>query len=446
VSALLFDAERGEILRLARRPNDSARQPTLATRAEQDPRRLLDLSLAVLEETGAGATVDGIALTGQKHCLLFAGTGGEPLTPLISWQDRRCAEPLPDGSTTLELLHARCADLDWRENGCRIQHGYGAASLFWFLKRGGLPSGTDRVCTIADWLAGQLTGQPPATDPSLAASWGLYDIVRNAWNGAFLDRLGFEAGLFPPVRPAGERLGGLLPEVARQVGLPAGLPLFNALGDTQASFLGSIAGPDASILLNLGTGGQVCWLAPRFELPSEAVETRPLPHGRFLRVGASLCGGAAYAWLNRTVRAWLAEFGLEASEEAIYERLNALAAACDDTGDLYVRTTFLGARGDPDIQDGAIQGVTLEEMRLGALARATLMGIVDELRNLYRAQADDAACHTQIVAAGGGVWHNPLLPGLVEERFGLPVRVSPQREAAALGAALLAAQTVPGLD
>jgi sugar (pentulose or hexulose) kinase len=437
VTAVLFDAGRDRILCLARRPNDSALASPLPTRAEQDPGRLRSLALEVLAQVAAaGQPVDGLALTGQKHGLLCTGASGEPLTPLISWQDRRTAELQPGGATTLGRLHARLEGLDWRDNGCRIQHGYGAATLFWLVRHGDLPSDTRRVCTITGWLAGQLTGQLPVTDPTFAASWGVYDVVPGAWNTVFLKRLDLPAQLLPPVLPSGQRLGGLAAPVARQLDLPAGLPVLNALGDTQASFLGSVAQPGDSLLLNLGTGGQVCWQVPGFQLPTEAVETRPLPQGRFLRVGASLCGGAAYAWLNRTVRAWLAEFGLELDEEAIYQRLNALADACDDVGGLRVRPTFLGVRGDPDVRAGAIQGLTLQELNLGALARATLVGIVEELRDLYHAQAGGAARHTRVIAAGGGVWGNPLLPDLIAGRFGLPVQVSPHREAAALGAAM----------
>lgn len=439
VTGVLLDAECGRLRRLARRSNNSAVPPALSTRAEQAPRRLCALALEVLAELAAGGEpVGGIALTGQKHGLLCAAAGGEPLSHLVSWQDRRTAEPLPDGSTTLDQFYVRLAGLDWHENGCRIQHGYGAATLFWLLTRNGLPPGTHRVCSVADWLAGQLIGLPPVTDPTFAASWGLYDVVRGAWNAAFLDRLGLAARLLPPIRPSGQKLGGLLPEVARQLGLPAGLAVFNTLGDTQASYLGSVVKPDDSILFNLGTGGQVCWLVPEFELPTEAVETRPLPHGRYLRVGASLSGGAAYAWLIRTVRAWLIEFGLEVDEEAVYERLNALAAACDETGDLRVRTTFLGVRGNPAIQAGSIEGLTLDELRLGALAHATLTGIVDELRDLHRAHAGGTGRHTQVVATGGGVRGNPLMPGLIEERFGLPVQIPMLQETAAAGAAMWA--------
>ncbi len=313
-------------------------------------------------------------------------------------------------------------------------------------------------------MAGQLTGQPAPLDPTFAASWGIYNLVEGAWNAAFLDRLGIEPTLLPPVLPSGEALGGLAPEVARQVGLPAGLPVFNALGDTQASFLGAClsmqgtrSGPSFAdrdklperhpsrqvadglselVFLNIGTGGQICWMTPHFEPPTRSVETRPLLPGRYLRVGASLCGGEAYAWLNRTVRAWLSEFGIEMEEDAVYERLNMMAAESESRHGLRVRTTFLGVRGDPSIEAGAIEGITLDNMKLGALARATLAGIVDELRALHNAHAHDAGRYREVVAAGGGVQRNPLMPGLIEAGFGLPVRTPVHEETAAVGAVL----------
>ena len=191
-----------------------------------------------------------------------------------------------------------------------------------------------------------------------------------------------------------------------------------------------------AIFLNIGTGGQICWMAPHFQPPTGAVETRPLLSGRYLRVGASLCGGAAYAWLNRTVRAWLSEFGIEMEEDAVYERLNTLAAECEPGHGLRVRTTFLGARGDPSIQAGAIEGITLDNMQLGALARATLVGIVDELHALHDYPRQPGDPYREVVAAGGGVQRNPLMPGLIEARFGLPVRTPAHQETAAVGAVL----------
>jgi sugar (pentulose or hexulose) kinase len=449
VTGVLVDTARRQVLRHAQRPNDAAVKPALSTRAEQDPSRLLALALEVLAELANDRIpADGIALTGQMHGVLCVDAGGEPVTPLISWQDQRTSEGQPGDLTSLDRLNNRlddlaprqCSEQAWYENGCRIDHGYGAATLFWLVEQGELPAATHRVCTLPGWMAAQLAGTLPVTDPTLAASWGVYSLPGGGWNVDFLDALGLEPSFMPPVRPSGEPLGGLVLELARRVGLQAGIPILNAVGDTQAAFLGSVRDPAQEILFNLGTGGQICWMLPEFTPPTRAVETRPLPGGRYLRVGASLCGGAAYAWLNHTVRGWLSDLGVPAEEQAIYERLNTLAMSCKDPGSLRVRTTFQGKRGDDTVQAGSIEGINLDNLQLGALARATLTGIVDELYDLYRVHASETASYSRLVATGGGLRWNLLLPYLVEERFGLPVHVPEQQGAAALGAAGLAFQ------
>ena len=86
----------------------------------------------------------------------------------------------------------------------------------------------------------------------------------------------------------------------------------------------------------------------------------------------------------------------------------------------------------------SIEDITLHNMQLGALARATLLGIIDELRELHIAQAGPAAHYREIIATGGGVQRNPLMPGLIAARFGLPVRTPPHQETAAVGTAVVA--------
>ncbi len=439
LTAVIWDVDRRVALRTIQRRNDATLPAAHPSRAEQDPHRLRALALDLLAEAAtAQLPIQGIGVTGQAHGLLCTDAQSEPLTPLITWQDRRTAERLPEGATALDQIHARVADLDWRANGCRLAHGYGAATLFWLLQRGALPAGTERVCSAPDWLSGQLAGQHPSTDPTLAASWGVYDLAANAWNAAFLQRLDLPPRLFPPLRPPGSRLGGLRSEVARAVGLPSGLPILSTLGDTQAAFLGSVNDPARDVLVNVGTGGQVCWQVLQLASIGAAVETRPLL-GRFLRVGASLCGGAAYAWLNATLRAWLGEFGVEIGEETIYAQLNELAQSAEDTAGIRVRPTFLGSRADPSVEGGAIEGLSLEPLSLGALARATLVGIVDELRDLYVQCGAETDAHAHVVAGGGAVRRNPLLAELIAEQFGMPVAVCEAAEPAAVGAATLAA-------
>jgi sugar (pentulose or hexulose) kinase len=72
-------------------------------------------------------------------------------------------------------------------------------------------------------------------------------------------------------------------------------------------------------------------------------------------------------------------------------------------------------------------------------------GMVGELYDLYRTHAEhtragETVTPAFVVATGGGVRKNPMVPDLIEARFGLPVRMPAQQEAAAIGAAVLASR------
>jgi len=144
-------------------------------------------------------------------------------------------------------------------------------------------------------------------------------------------------------------LGGPPGDAAAETGLPAGLPVGNAIGDNQAAFLGSVGEAAAGDVLqvNLGTGGQISWPMERFRR-APGMETRALPPDRFLLVGAGLAGGDAYAWVARTAQAWLRAFGAEKPLEEIFERLGALAdEAPENAAGLRAEPTFRGTRQAP---------------------------------------------------------------------------------------------------
>src|SRR5690606_18847038 len=79
-----------------------------------------------------------------------------------------------------------------------------------------------------------------------------------------------------------------------------------AIGDNQASFLGSVPSLAQSLQVNVGTGSQISIFTPSLEevpgLADPLLETRPFPGGGYLLVGASLGGGKTYALLEALFR------------------------------------------------------------------------------------------------------------------------------------------------
>ncbi len=453
VTALALDAGTGDIAACRTLENDAettAPAEKARGRSEWDPGRILaqvhEALRGVAEELGERrADLAGLCLTGQQHGVLLVDAGGRPVTPFVNWQDRRAEEAMPGGNETY-LARARALvgpDAPARA-GCALSAGFLGVTLYWLRAQGLLPADTT-ACFIMDWVAASLAGVRPATDPTNAASSGLLDVARRAWDEEMLAALALPRSLFPEVREAGDRLGPLTAEAARATGLPAGLPVFVGLGDNQASFLGSVAECGRSVLVNIGTGGQVSAYTDRFVYAPPA-ETRPFPRHGYLLVHAGLNGGRAYALLEGFFRQVVGDFGVPPAAGApdpgvrLYERMNALAASAPPgAGGIRCDPCFAGSRADPD-RRASWTGISAENFTPANMTRALLEGMARGFHDGYAAiNAATGASAEILVGAGNGVRRNPVLSQILSEQFGLPLVVPRHREEAACGAALIAA-------
>jgi sugar (pentulose or hexulose) kinase len=447
LTALALDAATGELLAVRTVANDSeiTLPPDRALgRCEWDVPLLTGLACSCLRVVAESLgerrrEVAGLGITGQQHGVLLVDDRLTPLTPIINWQDRRGHDPFPgtDGTFVQRALALAGPDAP-RRTGCRLAAGYMAVTLFWLREHGLLPPGA-RACFLPDYFGALLTDQVPVTDPTLAASSGVLDLASRDWDPALLHALGLPRAFFPDVRPSGSLLGGVTAAQAAQTGLPEGLPVFLGIGDNQASFLGSVADRESTVLVNVGTGGQVTAFGPRAGDETE-VETRPYPGEGYLLVSAGLSGGRAYAVLERFYRAVASQLLGSCEAPSLFPAMNCLAAAVPAGADgLTCAPFFTGTRAHPELR-ASLHGVSAENFTPAHLTRALLEGMARAFRTGYDhiARSLSRPC-TRLVGAGNGLRENPLLAQLVSEAFGVPIQVPAHREEAAYGAALLAA-------
>jgi sedoheptulokinase len=424
-------ADEGGRLAAAASRDHAAARPAPPGRAEQDPAALLEAAWAAVRDLPADLRrrVRAVGVTGQMHGVVLVDARGEAVSPLVTWQDGRCLE-----GVFLEDLASR--------TGHALSTGFGCATLAWLAARGGLPREAAAAATIHDLVVARLCGAAaPVTDPTDAAGWGLFDLSALAWDEAAVAAAGIPARLLPQVRPSGSRAGGVAADAASRLGLAAGTPVAVALGDNQASMLAVLGEPDRELVLTLGTGGQVSAVLPAGAVigsrtDGATYEYRPYPSGRWAVVAASLCGGAAWAWLADTAAAWAADLGLAGPPRGdLFARLNDLGLAATD--EVCVRPHFLGERHAPALR-GAVEGIGPGPMDLGRLARGLARGIVANLREMLPGWV--LAGRARVVGTGNALRRNPLLQRMAEAEFGLPLVLSEGREEAALGAAMHAAR------
>ena len=448
ISAVAVD-ESGRVVHSVTNTHHASIDNLLPEYAEQSPAKILAAAVDALRRLGQQCLADsvvGIALTGQMHSTVLLDRDGKTVGNVVTWQDRRSLTNGHSGTLLSELQH-RATEVGMLNSGCRLSAGYLGTTLFALRRLQQLSAAVDHVSFVADWIGSELTGQKPVTERSHAASSGLYDLLAVDWSDALLQAAEIPRHWLPEVQESGAITGRLNDRMSEATGLPAGTPVFNAIGDNQASVLSALPDQPGSILINIGTGGQIVWRVPCFlrQLP---LDTRILPgnpdpvsrqpQSQFMIVGAGLCGGDAIAWVNRTVRHWLQMFGLSVSEDDVWDRLQAAVSPQQSSHALACEPFFRGTRYEPE-RRGVLKGIAPDNLTPSNLLISVLDGIAQSMFDVWASSPESREQPVQRVAmSGNAVKRNPLLVEAVRRRFQVPVEVARHSEEAATGTAMLA--------
>ena len=430
VAAVITD-DNGKLCAVSGAPH-CAGTPDAQGKAEQDTGKILACVQQVICDLPAEERkqVSAIGVTGQMHSLLLGN--GETVSPLTTWQDQQCSDAF------LNRVN--------RSANITLRNGLGGATLARLAAENALGN-WDFCATISDYLTAVLAGNSRiVTDPTHAASWGIFDIAGNKWNEKALEVLNIPVELLPEVQASGTVIGRLSPEYAEKLGLEAGIPIVNAIGDNQASILGTGKNVSEEIYLTLGTGAQLSLVLDKHPgCVAEALEVRPFPGGRFLLVAAPLCGGAAFAWLADMANSFRKALGEEElPRHRLLDKLDALGVAELEKGEpeLKVVPQFLGERYLSNAS-GCISGLTLENCAPGKLAAALALGIIRNLKNGF--SAEQLKERSKIIGSGNAVRLIKSIQIAIDREFGLPLELSEGREEAATGAAILCLGSVQNL-
>lgn len=419
LSAIVMDGDDGRVIETINVANGANMAPDVPGARLQDPDQILKSVRALLQAlTGRHGPVDVIGIDGQMHGILYVNAHGRAVSPLYTWQDGR-GDQMLDGASYARRLSEK--------TGMAMATGLGLTTHDWLMKNGGLPEGARAMCTIADYVAMGLTGSVQVRmHASNAASLGLYDVSGGHWHESALACAGIDREILPMVTDRCELLG----ETA------GGIPVACAIGDNQASFIGSVRNSKDAILVNMGTGGQISISAGPIA-PFGDIECRPLNGKQCLWVGASLCGGRAYALLEGFVRSCASAMGDTAAD--VYEIMNGVGLTALDAGNPWqVDTRFSGTRRHPALR-GSIGGIGVDNFDFEHLVGGVLMGMAGELWSHYEdMQAMDNRPRNLLVGSGNAIRRNPALKKAFEKVFGLEMQIPEHVEEAACGAALFA--------
>lgn len=401
ICGIVFDGEKREIIKSKTLPNNSFIKTENAYEKIQDTEIIMNTVYEIVGELlpfGAKA----IGFSGQMHGIVYTDENGVAVSPLYTWQDQRAAMEFESGKSYAEHL------------GCFA--GYGLATDFHNDKSGLIPDDAKYLCTIADYAVMRLCGlNKPVTHITNAASLGCFDIVNDS---------------FTVENPR-------LPEVTAEfkaVGAYNGIPVCVALGDNQASFIGSVSDSDDA-LINIGTGSQISWLSDKL-VNASGVENRPFDGKYYLAAGCALCGGRAFAMVEKLFRE-IANLLPDVHVDSFYPQINELLENKTETS-LSADCRFCGTRSDPALR-GSFNNISENNLTAADISLSVLYGMTDELYQMYAKGGKKA---DKLVGSGNGIRKNAALRRVVSEMFGCDIKIPLFEEEASFGAALAATVAV----
>jgi len=376
--------------------------------AEQDPSTWWSSICQTVREATAGVPSEellAICVEGQGPSVVVTDERGRPTHNAILWMDTRTrveSDRLSDrlGRRVSPFAHLPLAM--WL-NSHRAE---AVSEAKWFM-------------AAWDYIAFRMTGQPVASAVAYFEPFPADEI----------EAADISESMFPPVVPAGHRVAGLTADAAVETGLPEGLPVVAGTHDGIGTFLGAgLVKPGRAADVNGTSGGlALCW---------NRVVSRPgifaeswINPGEYIVGGAMATLGKCLDWARHTL------MPADMSRSQFAEE----AAKAPPGSDGLIFLPYLaGERApiwDPQAR-GVFCGLSLQHERRH-IARAVLESVGFALRHV----ADEvvgAGARIDEVKVCGGQARSEVWNQIKADVLGLPVAVPRVREAALLGAAVLA--------
>lgn len=388
--------------------------------AAEMARVALDLARAALDASGP---VEAVGVANQRgSTIVWDRASGKPVAPGLGWQDLRTV--------------GRCLEL--QAEGIRIAPNHTATKAESILDA--VDGGRDRdlcIGTVDSWIVWSLTeGAQHVTDATNALVTALRSPDNGQWAATTCEALRIPVDALPTV------VDSVVPGGCGAATALAGAPpVAGLIGDQQASLLGQGCVHPGGAKITFGTGGMLDVVLgaerPAFTQRGSAgtypiVTRREQGTDTWGVEGIILSAGTAVEWLRD-------DLGIIETTEAS----DALAAGCDDTGDVWFVPALLGL-GTPQWDFGArgtLLGLTRGTDR-AHLVRAVLEGVAHRGADLVDAAEADTRLTIEALRVDGGMAANVTFVQALADATQRTVEVAPVREATALGAAFCAGRAI----
>lgn len=406
--------------------------PTLETASllsEQDPDVIWNAFTQTICTIRASIPTPPVAisLSSCMHSLLLVNDEGIPLTPNITWADRRSA------GIAERLRRTKEGETIYRATGTPLHAMSPLCKIAWFKEhQPDIFKRAAKILSIKEYIWYKLFGVYEV-DHSIASATGLFGIEKLDWFPASLQCCGISASqLSVPVATHHLR-SGMRASVAALLNLPEETPFCVGASDGCLANVGSNALVAGTAAVTIGTSGAVRMTSPHpVPVYPEMIFNYRLDESTFICGGAVNNGGNLVQWL---LQQFLERSSLQASD---YKALFELSTTVPAGSDGLLCLPYLYGERTPLWDEkacGVFFGLRPQHGK-AHFVRAALEGgclaLYDVLKKLEQAARP---VHTLYVS--GGVVHSPLWMQLLADVTGKKLCLLQTEDASAIGAARL---------
>ncbi len=404
--------------------------------AEQDPldywNAIATNTRLLLKKTDKNKVL-GIVFTTQAMGIIPVDKEGNALRHNISWVDGRAEE---QARWMMSLFGGKKAFKSFL--GIEITGKDVIPKLRW-LKHNepDIYNKTFKVLDVNGYLRMKATGKM-AAEWSGASSWG-FNVKKKNWEHLFFRAVGFDRAKLPELIRSVDVAGMLTQEAAKELELPANIPVFGGCDDSQSAAIGAGCVRDGEVFAYIGTAAQIGAITSKsIKFKNGAVCIQSADPAMNLMIGVTETAGNNVEWLvNKFYHKELEKVG----REGIYSILTEEAEKVPPGSDHLIFTPwFLGERCPVSTTTtrGTIFNLGMEHSR-GHFIRALFEGIGFNLRWIIENYEKDFRFSIPEFRFIGGGSQNNLWMQTIADITGKIVKTTNQPTmAGAIGAAMCA--------
>lgn len=366
--------------------------------------------------------VRGIGLSTQGASMLAADAEGRPLSPVITWMDRRSAQ---QAKTLASQIGAEAI---YRKTGWQVSPGCDASKIAWLkeYKPDTFSSAAFFVSTL-EFINFRLTGRY-VIDPTNAAIRQMFNIQTGDWDDEILAAVGVERERLPEVRDIGSFVGRLTPDAASLLGLSGEVRVYNGAHDQYCAAIGCGAVSAGDMLLATGTTWVVLGVTDRLMYTDSHIACGIHPvKGKYGAMATLVSAGSALKWYKNLIDDSFAQMDKQAAKRAQSAR------------ELLFFPYLAGAgfpHNDPQMH-GTVLGLGIHHDRYD-IARALMEGVAFETRQALEEFSAQGLDIRRLMMTGGAA-KSRLWSEIVGYITGCEIYRMQEPEACSIGAAMIAA-------